>query len=248
MKIAVYAIALNERDHVRRWASSAADADVRVICDTGSTDDTIDQIITADLEIPPIGAMLWHRISIKPFRFDDARNAALALVPDDVDVCIALDLDETLEPGWREEIERQWAACPHTTRLLYGFEAEGRVQIGHRIHTRHDYRWDYPIHEHIRFKRSDGESIDCTSKTLMVHRPGMSPWRANYLPMLAQAADQYPDSARMAYYYARQLFFNNRITEAMAWYLLAMARKDGSDYQFRCERGIRKCRNLARGS
>jgi hypothetical protein len=40
LKIAVYTIALNESAHVERWANSAADADYRIVADTGSTDDT----------------------------------------------------------------------------------------------------------------------------------------------------------------------------------------------------------------
>ena len=44
MKIAVYTIALNEAAHVERWATSAADADYRIVADTGSTDDTVKRL------------------------------------------------------------------------------------------------------------------------------------------------------------------------------------------------------------
>ncbi len=37
MKIAVYAIALNEEKHVMRWLEATKDADVRLVADTGST-------------------------------------------------------------------------------------------------------------------------------------------------------------------------------------------------------------------
>jgi len=37
---------------------------------------------------------------VHPWRFDVARNAALALVPDNV--CISPDLDDVLPEGWRE--------------------------------------------------------------------------------------------------------------------------------------------------
>jgi glycosyltransferase involved in cell wall biosynthesis len=41
MKIAVYAIALNEEQFVKRWYESAKDADYLLIADTGSTDKTV---------------------------------------------------------------------------------------------------------------------------------------------------------------------------------------------------------------
>ena len=40
-----------------------------------------------------------------PWRFDVARNHALSLIPDDVDLCISLDLDEVMVPGWRAALE-----------------------------------------------------------------------------------------------------------------------------------------------
>ena len=85
MKVAVYSIAKDEAAHVERWASSAADADHIVLLDTGSTDGTPDVA-------EALGVDVWVR-TFRPWRFDHARNAALALVPDDVDYCIALDLE-----------------------------------------------------------------------------------------------------------------------------------------------------------
>src|SRR5258708_33154724 len=58
-----------------------------------------------------------HRISIRPWRFDDARNAAMALIPADVDVCCTMDMDRFLEPGWRAKLEAAWApetAAPYS--------------------------------------------------------------------------------------------------------------------------------------
>ena len=71
MKIAVYTIALNEVKFVKRWAESAKDADYRLIADTGSTDGT-PEIAKDSLGVNVV------RISISPWRFDLARNAALA--------------------------------------------------------------------------------------------------------------------------------------------------------------------------
>lgn len=112
MKICVYAISKNEEMFVERFCTSAADADMIIIADTGSTDGTV--------ELARKHGAIVNEICVTPWRFDDARNAALALIPKDIDVCVSLDLDEELQPGWREEIERVWKK--DTTRLTYGFD------------------------------------------------------------------------------------------------------------------------------
>ena len=94
MKVAVYTIALNEDKHVARWYESSAEADYHLIADTGSTDDTV-KIATE------LGINVIHVRSV-PFRFDDARNASLMALPDDIDYCVALDMDEVMRPGWRD--------------------------------------------------------------------------------------------------------------------------------------------------
>ena len=73
MKIAVYAISKNEEKFVKRFCESAKDADLILIADTGSTDNTayLAEKHGANVE----------SICITPWRFGDARNAALALVP-----------------------------------------------------------------------------------------------------------------------------------------------------------------------
>ncbi len=76
MRIAAYTIALNEEKHVHRWLEATKDADIRVVADTGSTDRTVQLLQGAP-------NVIVHQISVQPFRFDDARNAALALLPVD---------------------------------------------------------------------------------------------------------------------------------------------------------------------
>jgi len=69
MKIAVYAISKNEEQFVKRFCESAKDADIILIGDTGSTDNT------AELG-RQCGATVVD-IRIKPWRFDKAREAVL---------------------------------------------------------------------------------------------------------------------------------------------------------------------------
>jgi hypothetical protein len=89
-----------------------------------------------------------HNICITPWRFDHARNSALSLIPRDIDVCISLDLDELMEPGWREEIERVWE-LGKTTRLRYMFDWGCGIRFKYeKIHARHGYHWHHPCHEY----------------------------------------------------------------------------------------------------
>lgn len=100
VKIAVYTIALNEEKHVAQWAEATKGADYRLVCDTGSTDKTVELLKKHKIDT--------YKISVKPWRFDSARNTALNLVPDDVDVCLILDMDEVPEPGFFDKVREQW--------------------------------------------------------------------------------------------------------------------------------------------
>ena len=76
MKVTLYAIAKNEEKFVERWFNSSKEADYHLIVDTGSTDDTI-------LIAKKLGINVFS-VNINPFRFDDARNTSLNLIPTDI--------------------------------------------------------------------------------------------------------------------------------------------------------------------
>jgi glycosyltransferase involved in cell wall biosynthesis len=200
MKIAVYAISKNEEQFVERFCQSARDADLILIADTGSTDRT------ADLAREH-GAVV-HDICISPWRFDIARNVALGLIPRDIDVCISLDLDEILEPNWREEIERVWE-LGKTTRLRYFFDWGCGIKFKYeKIHARHGYRWHHPCHE---YPVPDGRITEVWADTdmlLAVHKPDPTKSRGQYLDLLRISVEEDPNCPRNAFYYARELSFH----------------------------------------
>jgi tetratricopeptide (TPR) repeat protein len=206
MKIAVYAISLQESKFAARFCEAARDADLIFVADTGSTDATV-------------GILREHgatvvNISIKPWRFDDARNAALALLPEDIDVCVSLDIDEVLQPGWREEIERVWIPGT-TTRMRYGFDWGAGIQFQYeKIHARYGYRWFLPCHEYPIPDRII-ESWANTDKLLVVHQPDPTKSRAQYLDLLRVSVEENPTEPRNAFYYARELSFRSMWREAI---------------------------------
>lgn len=205
MKICVYAISKNEEKFVDSFCASAQGADMILIADTGSTDGTA---VAAERH----GAVV-HSICISPWRFDLARNAALALIPRDFDVCISLDLDERLEPGWREEIERVWAK--ETTRLRYMFDWGAGIRFRYeKIHARHGYFWHHPCHE---YPVADGRITEVWADTdalLVTHHPDPEKSRGQYLDLLELSVKEDPHCPRNAFYYARELTFHGRWLDA----------------------------------
>lgn len=213
MKICVYAISKNEAQFVRRFCESAKDADLVVVADTGSTDTTVEELREVNC-----GHVQIEHISIKPWRFDHARNAALALIPDDIDVCVSLDLDEVLQPGWREEIERVWKVG-ETNRLRYMFEWGCGIAFWYvKIHARHGFFWHHPCHE---YPVNDKRVPEVWAKTspdflMVVHKPDSTKSRAQYLDLLKLSVDEDPDEPHNAFYYARELSFVGRYDDSIA--------------------------------
>lgn len=215
MKVAVYTIALNEAQFVKRWYESSKDADYHLIADTGSNDETV--AIAKSLGIKVV------EISIKPWRFDDSRNYALMSLPIDVDYCISMDMDEILTSGWRDELQKAYDAAKDGQlprpkhKLVTDFDKAGNPTIdfyANRIHPRFNYRWRQPIHEVIVPYGSDYKEWYFEIGLQIHHRPDDSKSRGQYLPMLEMAVDEEPTNPRNLYYYARELFFKQKYLEA----------------------------------
>lgn len=209
MKTAVYTIALNEQAFVECWYNSAKEADYLLIADTGSTDLTVKYAENLGINV--------INIRINPWRFDDARNAALAALPADVSFAIALDMDEQLQPGWRQALEATPAGI---TRPRYKYTwnwnpdgSPGLTYGGDKIHARNGYRWKHPVHETL---TPTGEETQGWIDLEIHHHPDENKSRGQYYPLLRLAIQEDPDNDRNAYYYARELYFNNHWTEAIA--------------------------------
>lgn len=204
MKIAVYAISKNEEKFVERFCESVKDADLIVIADTGSTDNTV--VLAQEC-----GATV-HNIRVNPWRFDKARDAALAMLPDNIDVCVSLDLDEMLTPGWREEVERLWVG--NINRLQYMYDnGDGLIFPLSKIHARHGFGWKYPCHEYVVVDNRVQEHLAVTPKTLVIHKQDKTKSRSQYMTLLESAVKENPHCERSQFYYARELLFYQKFQE-----------------------------------
>jgi glycosyltransferase involved in cell wall biosynthesis len=210
MKVAVYTIALNEEQFVKRWYESAKDADYLLIADTGSKDNTARLAQRLGINVVSI--------KVSPWRFDDARNAALALLPEDIDMCISLDMDEVLTPNWRPALEESWkkGITRPKYKHVWSWKDDGTPGLEFaydHIHARHGFRWKYPVHETL-FAYGLEETSEFITGLETHHRPDPSKSRSQYLPLLAMSVKEDPYSDRNAYYYARELFFYGKYEEA----------------------------------
>lgn len=204
MKIAVYAIALNEEKHIERWVNACKGADVIVVADTGSTDKTVELLKKHNVQV--------HTIGVQPFRFDDARNASLTLVPSDVDVCVSLDLDEVPDPDFFDKIRTHWK--PETTKAWVMWDTGSVWMNNNRIHSRHGYRWVKPCHE-ITVRSYPGPDVDIVIDTTVKHVPDDSKPRSQYLGMLEWAVLESPSDCRMVAYLTREYYFCNKWQEIL---------------------------------
>lgn len=150
LKIAIYTICKNEANRVERWAASNNEADIRLVCDTGSTDGTQDELRKHGIQV--------FDIAVDPWRFDVARNSSLNLLPDDIDICIWQDLDEALLPGWRQAIENAWQDGVTVANHRYRYN-NGEWQWHYKIHARHECYWKYPVHERLMWREGKEEKI-----------------------------------------------------------------------------------------
>ncbi|WFR59113.1 glycosyl transferase family 2 [Anaerocolumna sp. AGMB13025] len=203
-KICVYAICKNEEQFVDRWMDAVGEADMVVVTDTGSTDNTVEKLRLR-------GAVVYTE-TINPWRFDTARNTAMNHIPEDVDICVPNDMDEVFETGWREKLEAAWQ--PVNTRAAYlftwNYNADGTPNkqfVMEKIHRRHDFHWVHPVHEILVYTGESTESIVWVPGMVLNHRPDLSKPRSQYLPLLELSAKENPQDDRTAFWLGREYMF-----------------------------------------
>jgi tetratricopeptide (TPR) repeat protein len=187
----IYTIAKNEAPNVTGFMQAAEGAAVYVL-DTGSTDGTPELLREH-------GAHVTVQ-TISPWRFDHARQAALALVPDDPSIlCISLDMDERIEPGWQDKLATEWH--PQATYGNYRYIGEWRdaartlpsVESARtRIHARQGFHWERAVHE-IPVADNPATIRTCDTSILVRHYPDGK--QRNYAPLLTTILEANPNDA-----------------------------------------------------
>lgn len=216
VKTCVYAIALNEIKFVDQFMDHCVEADLVLVCDTGSTDGTAERLRER-------GAVVYDIVQ-KPWRFDIPRNTALNLIPPDVDICLSIDLDEFLQPGWAAAIDRAWQESEgNLKRISYDYiwnwkengDPDTRF-FADKIHHRQNFRWRHPCHETLYYEGPGDEIRATLPDVILHHRADVTKSRGQYLPLLKLAVEEDPANDRMCHYYGRELMYYGHHEEAIA--------------------------------
>ena len=200
-KICVYGICKNEEKFVDRFMDCLEEIKDHVyILDTGSTDNTVEKFKAR-------GAHIKSK-KYQKFEFDKARNDSLKLVPEKYDICICLDMDDCIEPGFIDEINNNWK--DDTTQLRYQYyyrlddldEPLTKFFCG-KIHKRDCYRWKYPIHEVLEYIGDNEIAFDAPN-IIFKHRTDFEKSREFYLDLLEEYVENNPNDTRNTYLLARE--------------------------------------------
>lgn len=222
-RYAVYGIYKNEEKFIERFLTSVKDADDIVICDTGTTDRTNEIIADFKQEHPEV-RLKTCAIAVVPWRFDDAYNAALALVDGDIDLCINMGMDEMLMEGWRSVLDAHWDI--RYTRYYHKFQTDwgnGAVSRHNhdRPHVRRGYVWRLPVHEILEY--NGPESICWNNDFWIYHAPDTGKPRASYRPLLEISVKERPDVWKTWGFLAGEYMGAGRYDDALAAIDKAMA-------------------------
>lgn len=211
IKICVYAICKNESKFIKKWLNSVKDADYICVLDTGSTDNSVELLKEANV--------ILGEKKFTDFRFDEARNESLKLIPTDTDVCISIDLDEVLLPGWKEAIKKVWQKDTTRLRYIYNWSLDEhdkpRVSFYQdKIHALKGYKWINPVHEILSYQ--DGEEHFVTSDEVIInHYPDATKSRSSYLPLLELSVKEDPENDRNTHYLGREYMYYKKWDKAI---------------------------------
>lgn len=143
MEVTLYAIAKNEEKNVERFIENSKRFSHTVVVDTGSTDNTIQLLQGAGIEVHS------HPQSREEFDFSVARNTALSYVK--TDWAFSLDFNEDVEnffPGSLDVISGEFTAFNHERydKLNENEPTQSR-EVHIRFHRTGNYTWVNAVHE-----------------------------------------------------------------------------------------------------
>ena len=212
LKVYVYAICKNESQFVKRYVESMQEADGIYILDTGSTDDTMEQLKELGVHV--------KQEKIVPFRFDVARNKSLDMVPDDADICVCTDLDEVFTKGWRKTLESAWSKeDPTRVEYLYNWSFDeynnpATTFYISKIHKRNAYVWKHPVHEVLECLLPKEKSV-IVEGVVLNHHQDRTKARSSYLPLLEMSVKEDPEDDRNMHYLGREYMYYEKWNEAI---------------------------------
>lgn len=155
-KVCVYTICKNEINGIEKWYNSLSEADMIVLCDTGSNDGTWEYIKDKTNKDSRFKVMQYiHNEEI--FHFAKARNVSLDFVHEycfDSDntkwILIMLDIDEIFDEGAISRIKEQWIDGKKSMNII-GLNPWNKGYLNgtpQKVHSNDiQWRWYGRVHE-----------------------------------------------------------------------------------------------------
>ena len=139
------------------------------------------------------------------------------MIPNEYDICISLDLDEIMMPGWKEEILKIWNDDIDRLNYVYNWYIENDIPkisfYADKIHKRNGCKWIYPVHEVLKFDHVEKQIV--TDNIIINHYPDRKKSRANYLPLLELSVQENPLNDRNMHYLGREYMYYGRWNDAI---------------------------------
>ena len=211
-KICVYAISKNEIKFVDRFYNSVKEADYVCVLDTGSTDGTYEKF----KQLGVITAQKKYDF----FRFDQARNDSLKLIPNDAEICICVDIDEFFQPGWSKIVKKEWKDNTSRARYRYTWNfnkdgSEGIVFMADKMHKNKMFTWVNPVHEVLSPVKDEPYITIDLPQVKLYHKADDHKSRKSYLPLLELAVKEDPTNDRNMHYLGREYMFYGQYEKAI---------------------------------
>lgn len=223
VKICCYAIAAGEpKQFIDNWLESMKPADYICVLITKEGDPNWYYFNEKKKEYPNL---IVKQKTIKPWRFDVARNESLKLVPKDSNALICTDIDEILIPDFWDDYRKCVFEHPNFDRIFYKYAWSHDDNNNpkwtfwyDKTHQLDGWRWDYPVHEALICDKPElyqGQYYLDSNKIYLHHYPDKSKSRSSYLGLLKQRAEEYPNDLYGLYYLAREYSFVNDSENAL---------------------------------
>lgn len=209
-KTCVYAICKNEEKFIKRWYESIKDSDYICVLDTGSTDNSVKLL-------KELGVKVKSK-KYKNFRFDEARNDSMKLIPKNTDICICLDIDEVITNNWKETLNKIWDKNTNRLNYIYNWKLENDKPVVtfyiNKIHDNKNYTWSHPVHEVLKFNK-ENEVQKTTNDIIVNHYPDDTKSRGSYLKLLELSVKEDPTNDRNMHYLGREYMYYKKWNESI---------------------------------
>ena len=231
LKLTIYGICKNEIVNIKKYIDCFHKADYLCILDTGSTDGTWEYLQEAQKKYSNL--IIAQKI-ITPWRYDEARNESLTLVPKDTTIYFMMDLDELIEDeGWVDIIKNAWD--PLFLRGAYTYNRQidpvSKTIIQQFTEYRiHNNSWHYKgiVHEQLCNITNTRDFLldECIQVPITVWHYSTNPNREMYIELCERGVEEEPLNWLMHLQLAAEYEVHEQLDKAIIEYRKILAEQD----------------------